>query len=105
MWSLYNKAKTYSRLPSELLRLGDEWMAYQFDNAVHMFGVAIENALYERVNVGSDKAPKYEPKYTLHQLLDQEFRLPAPQKPQKAQGGGLAALMGMKGVKVFKGQS
>lgn len=87
-----------------MLHIEDEWLAYQFDNAVTLFGGAIENALHERTNVGSDKQPKYEPKYTLHQLLDQTFRLPSPQKPQQAQGGGLAALMGVKGVKVFKGQ-
>lgn len=100
MWTLYNKATTYSRLPSELLRLGDEWMAYQFDNAVTLFGVTVENALQERQNVGTKKEPQWEPKYTLAQLLDDGFRLPAPERPAKQEG--VKGLMAMKGVKVWK---
>ena len=60
-------------------------------------------ALQEQQNVGSDKQPKWEAKYTLAQLLADEFRLPAPvvERPQ----GGLKGLMGMPGVKVFKAQA
>lgn len=100
MWTLYSKAKLFSRLPSELLRLDDEWMAYQFDNAVATFGIAVENALMERENRGTDKQPKWDAKYTLSQLLDDSFRLPAPAKVEKPQG--LKGLMGMPGVKVLK---
>lgn len=98
MWKLYNKATTYSRPPSELLRMEDEWMAYQLDNAVTLFGSTIENALQERQNVGTKKAPKWEPKYSLTQLLDNDFRLPLPPRPE----GGIKGLMQMKGVRTHK---
>lgn len=102
MWSLYNKAKTYSKLPSQILRLEDEWTAYQFDNAVNYLGITVENALLERQNVGTEKEPKYEPKYTLEQLLDDKFRLPRPVKEKPTSGiDQLKALVG-KGVKLFK---
>lgn len=97
MWTLYQKAKLFSRLPSELLRIADEWMAYQFDNAVALFGTVIENESQQRHNVGSDKEPKWEQKYSLAQLLDDDFRLPSPAEPSKPQG--LAGLMNMPGVK------
>lgn len=96
MWTLYNKAKLYSRLPSELVRLEDEWTAYQFDNAVTLLGITIENALQERRNAGTAKQPDWQPKYTLRQLLDDDHRLPAPVNNE---GNGLAGLMGMAGVK------
>jgi hypothetical protein len=93
-------------MPSQLLRLADEWTAYQFDNAVHLLGVVIENALQETTNTGSDKAPKYEQRYHLGQLLADDFRLPPPPKPAaKAQGlAGLMALAGKRGsgVKMLK---
>lgn len=78
----------------------DRWTAYQFDAAVTMLGVAIENAAQEQQNVGSDKVPKYEPKYTMAQLLADDFRLPAPVKATKAQG--IAGLIGLPGVKVIR---
>lgn len=65
-----------------------------------MFGITIENALGEQQNVGSDKAPKYEQKYTLPQLLADEFRLPAPVKAAKPQG--IRGLMGLPGVKIHR---
>ena len=65
-----------------------------------MFGTIIENALQERQNVGTQKEPQYEQKYTLNQLLADDFRLPAPERASKPQG--LAGLMGMPGVKVYK---
>lgn len=55
---------------------GDPWLALQFDNAVAMVGAALENAAQETVNIGSDKDPKWRPKYTMKQLLDPDFRLP-----------------------------
>ena len=78
----------------------DRWTAYQFDAAVTMLGITIENAAQEQQNVGSDKEPKYEPKYTVAQLLDDAFRLPAPVKANKAQG--IQGLIGLPGVKVLK---
>jgi len=78
----------------------DRWTAYQFDAAVTMLGVTIENALQEQQNVGSDKQPKYEAKYTLAQLLADDFRLPGPVKATTAQG--IAGLIGLPGVKVIR---
>lgn len=75
-------------------------MAYQFDNAVTLFGLTIENALQERQNVGTQKEPKWEPKYTLKELLDNDFRLPRP--VQKEQPGGLAGLKALVGVRTQK---
>jgi hypothetical protein len=70
-------------------------------------GNAIENALAETVKSGKDD---YVPKYTLGELLDQSFRLPAP--PRKtALDRKVDAVMALKamaksttGVKVFKGK-
>lgn len=84
------------------MTIRDPWAALQFDNAVGFVGVVLENASQEQHNVGTEKAPKYEPKYTMAQLLDPDFRLPAPPKPVKAKGG-IEGLMSMKGVKVWKG--
>ena len=63
--------------------LQNDWAAYQFDHAVLFTGLTIENALHEREQVGSGKHVEYRPKYTLSQLLDPRFRLPAP----KGMGG------------------
>lgn len=54
----------------------DAWMSYQIDRAVVTFGIAIDNALQERVPIGDDGATVE--KYTLEQLLDPEFLLPRP---------------------------
>jgi hypothetical protein len=54
----------------------DEWAAYQFDAAVTMIGIAIENAVQEMHNIGSEESPQMEPKYKLAELLDKNFRLP-----------------------------
>ena len=99
MWTLYNKAKIYSRLPHELVGLADAWHAYQFDNAVTLLGVTVENALQERRNAGTAKQPDWQPTYTLRQLLDEEHRLPAPASEER---NGLAGLFNMPGVKRLK---
>jgi hypothetical protein len=54
-----------------LVRIVDEWAALQFDNAVTLVGLAIENAAQELHDVGG----KMQRKYTMAQLLDQGFRL------------------------------
>lgn len=58
--------------------LENDWAAYQFDNSVLSCGLTIENALHEREPVGDPKKHETRPKYTLLQLLDPDFRLPAP---------------------------
>lgn len=64
--------------PSQLTylrrRVG-EWECYQFDNAVMTLGMLVENATHERVNLGSDREPNYQPKYRLAELLTPGFKL------------------------------
>lgn len=86
--------------------------AFLVDAAITACGITIDNALAERVNKGTPKEPKWEAKYTLHQILDPLFRLPAPLPPPKLQAppltnGGLAAILAMagqpnSGVKLYK---
>jgi hypothetical protein len=85
----------------------DDLTRWQVDNAVLTFGLIIENALVERINHGTDNQPRWEPRYTLAQLLDPSFKLPRPyvQKPQS----GLGALLAMaqrkgSGVKLWEGR-
>ena len=74
---MYQTAKTFGQRPSQIAQIdGDPWLAYQFDSAVALVGGAIENAAQETVNVGTEKEPKWKPRYTMQQLLDPEFRLP-----------------------------
>lgn len=74
MWNLWQKAKTYSKLPSEVLRVSDQLAAWMLDNAVTWFGITIENLLDERAEVGGKSTPKY----SLARLLHEKFRLPKP---------------------------
>lgn len=74
MWSLWQKATKYSKLPSEVLRVEDELAAWMLDNAVTWFGITIENLLDERVEI----AGKFTPKYSLARLLHEKFKLPRP---------------------------
>ena len=80
----------------------DPWVALQFDNAVALVGITLENAVQELHNVGTEKQPKWEPKYTVGQLLDDDFRLPAPPKAAKPKRG-IEALKALVGVKVWRG--
>lgn len=101
MWRLYQTAKTFGQRPSDLAGIDDRWAALQLDNAVGLVGIVIENASQEQQNTGTEKAPKWQPKYTMHQLLDDDFRLPAPARPTKQEG--IKGLMALPGVKVWKG--
>lgn len=74
MWRLWQKAKTYSQLPSTVLGETDGFAAWMLDNAVTWFGITIENALEERVKVGAE----YQPKYSLARLLSPGFKIPPP---------------------------
>lgn len=61
--------------PSQRLKvrpLQNDWAAYQFDQAALYVGLVIENAIQERQKVGKESQPKY----SLGQLLDADFRLP-----------------------------
>ena len=78
MWKLWTRAKTYSQLPSDVFGEEDSIAAWMLDTAVTWFGITIENALSERVKVGSGANAEHKPKYTLTLLLDKDFRLPRP---------------------------
>jgi hypothetical protein len=78
MWNLWQKAKTYHLLPSEIFGEDNSLAAWMLDSAVTWFGITIENALSERVKVGVGANAESRPKYTLARLLDQDFKLPRP---------------------------
>lgn len=42
-----------------------------------MVGINIENASQEMIKLGPKNEPRWENKYTMKQLLDDKFRLPA----------------------------
>jgi hypothetical protein len=108
MWDAYQDLKMCHKRPSEVLEIDDTIAAYCLDKTVLTFGIIIENALAERVETGTGKDKKSEPRYTLSQLLDSSFTLPRPlPEPRRApQLSGLAAMMAMaaqagSGVKRF----
>lgn len=74
------------------MEIEDRWAALQFDHAVTLVGLVIENAAQETVNTGDDKRPRWTRKYTMRQLLDPGFRLPLEDE------GDLGALEGADGV-------
>lgn len=78
MWKTYQMAKTYGKLPSEVMQVEDSIAAWCLDDAVTWFGITIENALQERVEVTFGKKTQSRQKYTLALLLHQDFRLPTP---------------------------
>ena len=97
-------AKTTATRPSELVGIIDRWAALQFDNAVIFVGTVLDNASQEQTNRGSDKDPKWGPRYTMDQLLDPAFRLPAPLTEKQREQAAIEKLIGMAGgaVKLFK---
>ena len=103
MFRLHVTAKTYGQRPSSLVDIEDSWLALQFDQAVALVGITIENAAQEQTNTGTDKQPKYENKYSMAQLLDPDFRLPSPEQSKKMDGlQALKALGKRGGVKTYK---
>lgn len=90
MWSLWTKAKTYHKLPSEVLGEEDNLAAWMLDSAVTWFGITIENALQERDKVKMGTETQYRPRYTLSRLLQQGFKLPRPLPEPEIKQGGLS---------------
>lgn len=90
--------------------MSERWAAYQFDTAVTTVGRVIENALAEREDVGSKEKPDWQPKYTLPQILEDDFRLEVEKEPTERdkQMAGWNALKAWAGkssrVKVIKAQ-
>lgn len=78
MWNLWLKAKNFSQLPSSVFGEDNALAAWMLDNAVQWFGLTIENALAERVEVQMGREKRSKPKYTLARLLQDGFKLPQP---------------------------
>jgi hypothetical protein len=78
MWQVWTRATKYGKLPSELLKVKDEVVAWMVDSAITWFGITIENTLSERVKVGFGQNVRDKPKYTLALLLRDEYRLIPP---------------------------
>lgn len=76
MWTVAQTAKETNSRPSSLLCIEDELAAYQLDCAVVTFRIIVENALQERVEIGSGSSSKSIPRYTLDQILQEDFVLP-----------------------------
>lgn len=47
MWNLHNLSQKYSQRPSDLLGLDNAWVAWDFDQAVLMWGNHVQRALDE----------------------------------------------------------
>lgn len=98
MWALGSKAAKYSKPPSEFIPgLVDELACYQFDNAVLWFCSTVENALAETEQIGVGDKVEHKAKYTLEQLLSDDFRLPRPlshQEQRSQTGQQVKALFG-----------
>ncbi len=95
MWKLYQTSKTTASRPSELMCIEDRLAAYQFDSAVVLFGGIVENAVQEMHNAGSEREPKWKPKYTMLQLLDAKFRLPSPPTEREREQAATAQWQGL----------
>lgn len=68
--SLHFKAIAWNKRPSEILGVKNEWLAYQFDEAVFRYGRWVENKLAE-----VDKKGK--PKYTIDDVINNNARPPS----------------------------
>lgn len=60
-----------------------------------MVGMALESGLQELQNVGDEKHVKLRPKYSLDQLLDDEFRLPRPPTAAERKKAGVKSMLAM----------
>lgn len=96
MWRVWTKATTFHKLPCEVFDEDHEYDSltrYLGDNAVTWFGITMENALKEEVPVGDPKKGRTRPKYTLEELLEDDFKLPRPPtKLEKRQQGAMNLL-------------
>lgn len=99
MWRLYQTAKQSHSRPSTLLNVSDPLTAYQFDSAVALFGIIVENASQEMVKTGTKADPQWTPKYHLDQILSHDFRLPRPPTPAERERSAIAALKALAGVR------
>lgn len=71
MWELHNLASAYRQRPSELFGLRDNWIAWDFDHAIHAFGQHVESEL-NGLKAKSEKALYTKRRMKLHDLLGLE---------------------------------
>ena len=94
--------------PSQYLTITDPWLAYQVDRCVNVIGTVVSNAAQEFEKLGEGENTSYEPKYTMDQLLDPDYKLPRPKTAEDKERDSLQALKALarggkrSGVKVFK---
>lgn len=84
MWSLFNTAKMWSKRPSELLAIEDNYVAYCFDEAVATWGTYIVNEL-DKITGKTDKEINRKRYNKLLQLLQapDSMRFKTIRKPTK----------------------
>lgn len=70
------------------------FVAYELDAAVATFGIVIKNALQETVEVGEGASKRSRARYTLHELLADDF--------QFKQESGLGVFKGVEGYSEVK---
>ena len=95
MWTVYNLASKYSKLPSDIVdedHALDSLTRFLLNKAVTYFGMTIENLLDETVEVGHGANKRTESKYELKELMHPDFKLPRPQAKARPQDG-LQSLM------------
>lgn len=100
MWNLWLKAKNFSQLPSFIFGEEDSLAAWMLDSAVQWFGITIENALAERIEVKMATKTESKPRYTLVRLLNPATKLPRPLDIDGQQGNpwsSFAQLIGKRG--------
>ncbi len=99
MWSIYQLAKLGHCRASAIVNISDKWTAYQFDSAVSLVGVTIENALNETIeNLAKEQVPKYD----LEQLLSDKFRFPRKLTEKERESKSVDYFRGMLGATWIK---
>lgn len=83
MYILHELASSYGSRPSDLLCIQDRWLAYEFDNAVFMYGRWVNNKRQE-----TDK--KGRPLYSIEDILSG--------KPNRTHGSILEAFAAQHGL-------
>lgn len=98
MWDLWTRSKNFSQLPSTVFGEEDSLAAWMLDGAVKWFGMTIENALMERVEMKlGNGTTKSSPRYTLTRLLDSNTKLPLPVEMMRQQANPFSAFLQMAG--------
>lgn len=77
MWALYNQAKAWATRPSDLLAVGDRWLAFCLDNAVYTFGSALEMEL-KGTEGKNKKEIQNKQQRTLDKWLDMPLKFRSP---------------------------